>query len=50
MKFSSPQLHGSINIVVKGDLCLNFQGLNKYFLLNFTKSGLSGGVGAAIHH
>ena len=31
------------NSVVKGDLCLSFQGLNKYFLLEFTKSRLREG-------
>ena len=44
MRFSSlPRLHGLINIVVKGDLWLSFQILNKSFWINCTKSRLRGG-------
>ena len=50
MRFSSlPRLHGSINIVVKGDLCLSFQGLNKSFGISCTKLGLRAGVRALIY-
>ena len=50
MRFSSlPRLHGLINIIVKGDMWLSFQGLNKYFLISCTNSRLRGGVGAVIN-
>ena len=37
------------NFVVKGDLCLSFQGLNKSFGIRCTNLGLRGGVREIIY-